>query len=135
MEAAVMTSPGRIVLTVFSTGTYFLAAAVMVIRSIDFVDVWALPFAALLTVWCASPIAGGVWLSRQIPGDVMYGICFAALALIAVAGFAEQWRVMFLGPVDALNGVIFLFVPFYQWLMVGVVFAVAFGIGRYVNKS
>lgn len=112
-----------------------MAVAVMVVRSIEFTDIWALPLFALLTVWGASPIAVGVWRVRHIPGNGLYVACFAALIAIALIGFAEQWRVMFWGPVDALNGVVLLFVPFYQWLMVGLVLALAFVIGRYVHKS
>lgn len=85
--------------------------------------------------WVASPIIGGFLIARALRNKHAFWIAFILIVLIAAVGFADQWYVMFVGPSDAQNALIMIFVPLYQWLAVACALAVSWVLGRLVFKS
>lgn len=94
---------------------YVLAVLLMGVRAGQPDQAWwwlgEIPF----TAWIASPILAGLFFHSRF-GNETARLAFAILlAAIAVAGFALQWHVLFIGPSDAQNGLVALFAPLYQW--------------------
>ena len=102
---------------------YLAAVVVMGIRAGEPGRPWwwlaMIPFA----IWIASPVFGGLWFLRRIRNGRARALFAMLLALVAVAGLALEWHTMFIGPADAQNPLILVFVPLYQW--VGVFVALA----------
>ncbi len=99
----------------------------------DRMDWW--PGGLLMMAMMASPIVLGLLLSRKIGEGAALGFWLFAMAIIAAAGLALQWYTMFIGPSDAQNALVLVIVPVLQWLAVGAAFALAWILGRYVDKS
>ena len=91
----------------------------MVLRAGEPDQLWwwlgALPF----VVWVASPVLGGLWLGRLQAEGLARTSFFVVLAMIGFAGYALQWHTLFIGPADAQNALVHLFVPICQWGAVG----------------
>jgi hypothetical protein len=89
------------------------------------------PFA----IWIASPVLGGLYLWRHFCGVGARAVYATLLAVVAIAGFGLQWHTMFIGPPDAQNALILLFIPIYQWMAVGLSFVVCKLVDRYGSPS
>lgn len=102
------------------------AVFVMCIRAGEPEHAWWWLVMIPFTVWIASPVLGGLWLARRFEREAVRLLFLLLIAIVAMAGFALQWYTMFIGPSDALNALILLFVPLYQWVAVGL----SFGLSR-----
>ncbi|OBX18792.1 hypothetical protein A9995_09480 [Erythrobacter sp. QSSC1-22B] len=85
-------------------------------------------------MWIASPVVTALWLAKFVNG-IARKLDLAMIAAIAGFGFYLQWRVMFIGPPDAQNALILLFVPLYQWMAVAVTFVLAWLVGLNLRES
>jgi hypothetical protein len=113
---------------------YLIAAIVILIRGGDSSEPWLLVAGVLFVLWISSPVAFGLWSARFIRGSIHF-VYLAVCIIVGVAGFGVQWHVMFIGPSDAQNGLILIFIPLYQWTAIIIAFAIARLLARYVFES
>lgn len=102
---------------------YLIAVGMLCIRAGEPGDPQWWLMAVPMAAWIASPVVGGLFLGRRFRSGPARILFASLLAVIAVLGFALQWYTMFIGPSDAQNALVLVFVPLYQW--VGVVSGLA----------
>jgi hypothetical protein len=106
-------------------GLYVIGVLVMSLRAGEPEKLWWWLGALIFVVWISSPVLGGLWLWRLLSRQGAKVLYLLLLAIIAIAGFALQWHTMFIGPSDAQNALILVFVPLYQWVAVGLSFGLS----------
>ncbi|WP_145916888.1 hypothetical protein [Erythrobacter sp. QSSC1-22B] len=117
-----------------AAAVYALAAVVLIFRAGEPGDSAWWPSGILFGLWIASPVVTALWLAKFVNG-IARKLDLAMIAAIAGFGFYLQWRVMFIGPPDAQNALILLFVPLYQWMAVAVTFVLAWLVGLNLRES
>lgn len=105
-----MPLPNRLVVLVYAIACLILLA---VVGSWD--DVETIIFGVVVYVWMVSPVIGLAML-RLFPPVPAIGA--AILGLLAMYMY---WRGFFGPDMDAQSGLLFIFLPFCQWIVVGAV--------------
>ena len=107
---------------------YVVASLVLLLKA------GGLGLGLVFLLWVASPVAGGAWIGRYFRSELVSGVFYASVILAGIWGYYEQWWVMFVAPSDPQSALVFVIVPFYQWVLIGIAAAVLAVWQRYVEK-
>lgn len=114
---------------------YVLAVMVLALSAGEPGKLWWWLGALPIVAWISSPILGGLWLVRLLANSMAAASYLALLAIIAIAGYALQWHTMFIGPSDAQNALILVFVPFWQWAAVALILGLCMAVARVFARA
>lgn len=100
-------------------------------------DLYLVFLAALLGVWAALPFGLVYNRANTIAHSSMVGaIWFAVSVVLAASSFFAYWFTFINNATpDAQDGLVFLIIPFYQLLVVGVVFVAVRWLSRLLNSG